>query len=140
MLEIPEWLLRQMHTAAMSAYPNEGSGAVLIGDGEPFADREFRLVRMTNVSANPRMEFSWSREEMLAMFEEMDRTHTELFIVFHSHPETSPEPSKIDEMAAWYPGVHYVIFSAAGGKEDLWYGSYLCTVPGTLVKEEVVLR
>lgn len=141
-LTVPSWIVQEMRSKVQQAYPNEGCGAVLhrVGHPDELVDHHYQVISMDNVSKDPRRNYSWSERQMRLLFENMERTATELHIIYHSHPETVPEPSEVDTLAAWYPGVHYAIFSLAGGRDDLWWSSYLCVAPGVLEQEEVVMR
>lgn len=136
MVYIPEWLLQKMHQHVNEDAPNEASGVVLRrkeGEGGVV----YYHQRMENVSPRPRTEFSWDTAEHRALYDHMDEHDMEMWIIYHSHPETMPEPSSTDEHAAWYVGVHHLIFSVAGGPQDRWVNSYMCVEPGKLVIEEV---
>lgn len=146
MLEIPQWLLTDIHAHVHRDHPHEASGMVSRRkEGQPaFGSRNlppvgnmYRHTRMTNVDPNPRVAYAWSEAEQLALWDTMDQENTTPWVIYHSHTETAPEPSSVDQNAAWFPGVHYLIFSTAGGVEDLWYASWLCTEPGKLVSEVV---
>lgn len=134
MLEIPEWVLKEMHAKVQAEYPNEATGAVLRSSG---SDTFYTVVAIANVAKEPRQNYAWSEEETRKLFRRMHQMDCDLLAIYHSHPETTPEPSTTDIGAAWFVGVHYVIFSLAGGKDDLWYRSFLCRSLGDLEQEEV---
>lgn len=137
MLEIPQWLLTELHKHVNAEHPHEASGMVARRKRAALVDGMYRHTPMTNVDPNPRMAYAWSESEQLALWDTMDIEGTVPWIIYHSHTETAPEPSAVDRGAAWFPGVHYLIFSTAGGPEDVWYESWLCTEPGILVGEIV---
>lgn len=147
MLEIPQWLLDDIHGHVKRDHPNEACGMVsrrkdmpvetTFGSPITRGGSTYRHTPMTNVDPNPRMAYAWSESEQLALWDTMDQEGTVPWVIYHSHTETAPEPSGIDRGAAWFPGVHYLIFSTAGGPEDVWYESWLCTEPGVLVCELV---
>jgi len=139
MLEIPEWVVKEMHAHVAREYPDEATGAVLMARGPAPGHWKYRVVPMRNGARDPRQNYSWSRGQTMALFRDMDRTDSGLLVIYHSHPETMPEPSVVDQESAWFLGAHYVIFSLVGGKDDLWYQSYLCHAPGDLQREEVIL-
>lgn len=142
MLEVPEWVIQEMHQRVQSDYPNESTGAVLHRKGRPgeLFDHEYRVVGMHNNAKDPRNNYEWSAKQQELLFETMERTDMDLHIIYHSHPETDPTPSETDRLAAWYAGVHYIIFSSAVGDGVPWFESWLCTIPGKLEPEEVRLR
>lgn len=138
MLEMPQWLLTQMHRNVRQQHPHEASGMVARRRSPSgLIDTLYRHTPMRNVDPNPRSGYAWEAEDQLLLWDQMEIEGTEPWIIYHSHTETDPEPSSIDHNAAWFPGVHYLIFSTAAGAEDVWYQSYLCTAPGELLKEEV---
>ncbi len=139
MLDVPQWLLTEMHTHVKIEFPNEACGAVLRRKGANggVSDNSYVHMPMRNVATNPRLEYAWDAVEHRRLYDKAEEHLADMWVIYHSHPETAPEPSETDKKAAWYPGVHYLIFSTAGGKEDQWYQSYVCTEPGELVREEV---
>ncbi len=137
MVYVPEWLMREMHQHCLDESPNEASGVVLRGK-EPGPGRRYEHVRMPNASANPRTEFSWAVDDHRRLYECMDAEGMDIWLIYHSHPETMPEPSSVDERASWHVGVHHLIFGLAGGPEDRWVNSYMCIEPGTLALETLV--
>lgn len=142
MLEVPAWVIGKMHEKVVLEYPKEATGAVLYRKGGPgeHIDHEYRIVGMRNSHPDPRRNYAWDPKQQRVLWETMDRTGMQLYAIYHSHPETDPSPSTTDQQAAWFLGVHYVIFSLAVGVQDHWFESYLCTRPGHLEPEEVNLR
>lgn len=138
-LKLPAWLLTEMHTAVQSKHPEEACGAVLKGKGEH--GDVYDHHRIKNSDPEPRTRYSWDIEDHKRLYDAIDAMPPggDIWVIYHSHTETAPEPSNVDRAAAWFAGVHYLIFSTVGGPEDVWYQSWICTEPGHLVSEEVVV-
>lgn len=83
---------------AKRAYPSEGCGALL---GQAEGDiRE--AVPLPNVETDkPRVRFSVSPQDYLAMEDEADARGLRLLGFWHSHPDHPARPSETDRRFAW---------------------------------------
>ena len=95
-----------MVAQAQAEAPNECCG-VLLGRGdlveEVFAGR--------NVHETPRIRYTMHPEDLLRVIRLQDERGWDLVGIYHSHPETKPEPSATDKSLAMYPDARYVIVS-----------------------------
>lgn len=137
MLEVPQWLLTEMHAEVQRTYPEEGCGMVARRVVARSVLTDYLHVRMKNISGNPRFAYQWGEGQQVDLWDAMEDKGVEPWVVYHSHTESLPEPSTIDQGAAWLVGAHYLIFGLAAGPEDVFYRSWRCTEPGHLEAEEV---
>lgn len=98
--------VERMVAQAQAEAPNECCG-VLLGRGdiveEVFAGR--------NVHETPRIRYTMHSEDLLRVIRLQDERGWDLVGIYHSHPETKPEPSATDKSLAMYPDARYVIVS-----------------------------
>ncbi len=66
------------------------------------------------------IEYSIGAEEQLRIFSEINDNCLDLLGFYHSHPNTSSNPSKIDEKRANYVGYSYLILSLHPIKISSW--------------------
>jgi len=96
---------------AARAYPHEGCGA-LIG---PVDGDVHEAVPLPNVEKNqPRVRFTVSPQDYLAMEDEADARGLRLLGFWHSHPDHPARPSETDRRYAW-EGLLTVVIAVAGG-------------------------
>lgn len=90
--------LAAIRTEAARAYPHEGCGA-LLGP----ADGEVReAIPLPNVEKDaPRVRFTVSPQDYLAMEEQADARGLRLLGFWHSHPDHPARPSETDRRYAW---------------------------------------
>jgi proteasome lid subunit RPN8/RPN11 len=103
--------LRRDHMERMLAHahaeaPNECCG-VLLGNGE--AVEEVFVGR--NVHETPRTRYLMDPQDLLRMTKRQDELGWDVVGIYHSHPQTKPEPSETDKALALYPDARYVIVS-----------------------------
>lgn len=137
MLEIPGWLREALLGQARDVHPQECCGLVARGDNA--GGHFYRHTPVSNADPNPRTAYAFSEKDQVRIWDQMEAEGTMPWIIYHSHTETLAEPSGTDRKAAFFAGVHYVIMSTAAGTDDVEFRSYLCTEPGVLVSEDVVV-
>lgn len=71
----------------------------------------FQLYPITNVAADRRREFRMDEHEQIAAMKHIRQTGQTLFAIYHSHPDTPPEPSAQDLEELGYPEALYLIIS-----------------------------
>ncbi len=98
--------LNQMWRQAHAEAPNECCGA-LLGRGE--------IVELVfpgrNVHETPRTRYNMQDADVLRVNQLEREREWDLVGIYHSHPETKPEPSVTDKFMAAYPDACYVIMS-----------------------------
>lgn len=67
------------------------------------------LYPVANVANRPEVEFSMDPAGQLAAFKAIDARGEEIVAIYHSHPRTSPVPSRLDIERAYYPELFYLI-------------------------------
>jgi proteasome lid subunit RPN8/RPN11 len=61
------------------------------------------------------MRFEIDSQDQIRINNEIDAAGEQLLAIYHSHPKTEAAPSQTDvNLAAWWPGVFWVIASLAG--------------------------
>ncbi|RYZ44024.1 MAG: M67 family peptidase [Myxococcaceae bacterium] len=114
----PEVLARMIHHLE-SAWPFEGCGVILKGEGE---DGPWRVVPLPNASATPRVAYAFAPEAWLQVCLEAEARRETLVSVFHSHIDTAATFSAEDRRQAapggvlLLPGVSYEVISIHGGR------------------------
>lgn len=84
-----------------------------------------RVIRCTNVSPTPDIEWVISAEEELRVIRETQQRDELIAAVFHSHPRSPAQPSQKDLDRALLP-VRYLIVSLLREKPEFcWYGPKL---------------
>jgi proteasome lid subunit RPN8/RPN11 len=78
-----------------------------------------RIYRCKNKLHSP-IEYKIGAEEQLRIFSEINDNCLDLLGFYHSHPNTSSNPSKIDEKRANYVGYSYLILSLHPIKISSW--------------------
>ncbi len=91
--------------------PNEGCGllaSVAVGDG----DRAVNFFPGTNIDRSP-VRYTMDPAEVIAAMRQMREQQWLLAAIVHSHPRTSPRPSRTDLREAYYPDARLLIVSFA---------------------------
>ena len=94
---------------------NECCGVVAV---EPAVEpgesaRAVRVYRATNIHASP-LKFEIAPDELLRLWQAIDRGGDELGAIYHSHVRSAPYPSQTDiNFAASWPGVEWIIVGLA---------------------------
>jgi proteasome lid subunit RPN8/RPN11 len=110
-LEIARELLQRIHAHGEQAYPEEGAGFLLGGQGRvddilPLSNAREEAARHNRYLITP--------DDYLRAETEADRRGLELIGVFHSHPDHPNRPSEFDREWA-QPFFSYVITSVQSG-------------------------
>jgi proteasome lid subunit RPN8/RPN11 len=118
---ISRGLLDELIAHALEDPKNEVCGVVAVEPGEPA--RAVRVYRAINVHASP-LKFEIAPDELLGLWQAIDRAGDELGAIYHSHVRSAPYPSQTDiNFAASWPGVEWVIVGLA--EEEPEIRSYL---------------
>jgi proteasome lid subunit RPN8/RPN11 len=104
-LRVTRQQLAQILAQARAEAPNECCG-LLLGRGETVEE----VFPARNADESPRTYFMDPQDQLRA-FRLMDERGWELVGIYHSHPQTKPEPSETDKARALYPDARYVIVS-----------------------------
>lgn len=96
---------REMVEHLRAHAPNEACGILAGRDG-----RVVRVYPMTNVEPTPYSYFMDPKEQF-AVMKEMRKEGLSLVGIYHSHPCTTPYPSRKDRDLAFYPEAATVIVS-----------------------------
>jgi len=107
---------------ARSAYPEECCGFLLGMDSD---GRRIRLaLSVPNTNQGSRgSRFNIDPMELVRAEEEARRSNLNLIGIYHSHPDSPAQPSKVDLDNAW-PGYTYLVVSVQNGEpKDLaaWF-------------------
>lgn len=111
MLTITQDLCDRIVAHARRDHPDEACGVLA---GPAGADRPERFIPMTNAERSP-TGFSWTSDDLLELYKEMDERDEEMVVIYHSHTATEAYPSRTD--VAWANNnerrVHWVVVSTA---------------------------
>jgi proteasome lid subunit RPN8/RPN11 len=108
-VRISAQLLDELIAHARDDAPNECCGMIAAADGQ-FTEH----FRAENEFASP-MRFQIASGDQIRITNEIEARGEEIGAIFHSHPNTEAYPSQTDvNLAAWWPGVAWVICSLAG--------------------------
>lgn len=125
-MQISKQLVDELIAHARDDAPNECCGMIAAGDGR-FTEH-FRAV---NEFASP-MRFQIASGDQLRITNEIEARGEEIGAIFHSHPNTEAYPSQTDvNLAAWWPGIAWVICSLAESEPVL----AMFRIDGTAVEE-----
>jgi proteasome lid subunit RPN8/RPN11 len=113
-MQIPKPVYDEMVAHAIAEAPNECCGMLGGGDG---AAATFYPAR--NRFESP-MRFEIDSRDQFRINNAIEDAGEELVAIYHSHPKTEGRPSQTDvNLAAWWPGVTWVIASLAGSEPVL---------------------
>ena len=105
MLAIKREIVKEIIAHALQEDPRECCG-ILAGNDNLIT----HIFKLTNVEADPD-KYWMDPKEQIQTFEEIDRLNLELLGIYHSHPHSSPSPSPVDIMRAFYPTIAFFIIS-----------------------------
>jgi proteasome lid subunit RPN8/RPN11 len=107
-MKVPRVIYDEMLAHARAEAPNECCGMVggLDGSASSFYPARNRFE-------SP-MRFEIDSRDQIRINNEIEEAGEELLAIYHSHPKTEARPSQTDvNLAAWWPGVTWVIASLA---------------------------
>ena len=111
-LRIEPEVIEAIRGAARAAYPHEGCGALIGQPGGPVVES----IELPNrETGRPKVRFSVSPSDYLAVEETADRRGLALLGFWHSHPDHPARPSETDRRYAW-PELLTVVIGVAGGQ------------------------
>jgi [CysO sulfur-carrier protein]-S-L-cysteine hydrolase len=139
-MNISSELLDELIAHALEDPANEVCGVVAVdaersqnGDG----GRAVQVYRARNVHASP-LRFEIDPQELLELWNAIERGGRELGAIYHSHVRSEPYPSQTDiNFAANWPGVEWIIVGLADG-EPPQVRSYV--IEGDRVQEVAILK
>ena len=105
MLAIKREIVKEIIAHALQEDPRECCG-ILAGNDNLIT----HIFKLTNVEADPD-KYWMDPKEQIQTFEEIDRLNLEFLGIYHSHPHSSPSPSPVDIMRAFYPTIAFFIIS-----------------------------
>jgi proteasome lid subunit RPN8/RPN11 len=108
---IPQAIRDELHAHAAEEAPNECCGLVLVRDGVAV-----EYIRGVNKLASP---YRYELYIDPVVWSEIDDDVEQ--VVFHSHPETEPRPSRTDrELAGLWSGRPFLIYGLARRELRAW--------------------
>ena len=115
-LQIPEGILKKIHTQGERAYPEEGAG-LLLGEVSPDNKCVLEVMTLPNVREETARgnRYLISPEDYIAGEQQAASQGLDVLGVFHSHPDHPNRPSEFDRQWAW-PNFSYLITSVVQGK------------------------
>ena len=115
-LQIPEGILKKIHTQGERAYPEEGAG-LLLGEVSPDNKCVLEVMTLPNVREETARgnRYLISPEDYIAGEQQAASQGLDVLGVFHSHPDHPNRPSEFDRQWAW-PSFSYLITSVASGE------------------------
>ena len=75
------------------------------------SDNKMKLLPISNTAKEPSHFFEMDPAETIQAMKTMREENSELFAIYHSHPDTPAYPSKTDIERAGYPNAVYLIIS-----------------------------
>ena len=111
-LRIEPEVIEAIRDAARASYPDEACGALIGEPGGPVVES----IALPNREADrPRVRFSVSPGDYLAVEDAADRRGLALLGFWHSHPDHPARPSETDRRYAW-PELLTVVIGVASGQ------------------------
>lgn len=105
-LSLPRPLATRLLFEAQKSPDAEVCGFVGSHDG-----RACNIYPVANVAADPRRSFAMEAEGQVAAIKTMRERGEDMLAVYHSHPDTPPEPSAHDIEGLGYPDALLLIIS-----------------------------
>lgn len=100
-------LVEAMVAHARRDHPDEACGVIAGPEG---SDRPERFIPMVNAARSPWF-YEFESGDLLRLYREMERNGEVPVVIYHSHTETEPYPSRTDIALAQEPHAHYVLVS-----------------------------
>jgi [CysO sulfur-carrier protein]-S-L-cysteine hydrolase len=138
-MNISSELLNELLAHVREDPKNEVCGVVAVEPGgtashAPDSAHAVAVYRARNAYASP-LKFEIEPQELLKLWNEIERRGHELGAIYHSHVRSEPYPSQTDvNFAANWPGVEWIIVGLAGGEPEV--RSYL--IEGSDIKEVAI--
>lgn len=104
-LKIPPALQDEMIKHSKKKYPFEACGFVVGCENRP---RKFIPAQNEEKSED---RYRVDPQDLLDLFERLEKTGEKLWGIFHSHPKSPAFPSSLDIEQAYYPQSFYLILS-----------------------------
>lgn len=95
----------EMISHAQAEAPNECCGILAGVNG-----RAIKLYRTTNAEHSP-IRYNVEPQDLIKIYQEIDKNGWELLGIYHSHPHSEAYPSAIDIKSAFFPESWYFIIS-----------------------------
>lgn len=105
-ISIPRALANQILTHAQQHPGTEACGLVSAHDGQPN-----RVYPVQNIANEPQHLFEMDPAILIDSIKDIRNQGSELFAIYHSHPDTPARPSATDLAQANYPDTLYLIVS-----------------------------
>lgn len=105
-VELPRTLAIALLQEAQHAPDREVCGLLAARNGEPH-----RVIPVKNSAVDKRRLFDMDERELINAVKAMREAGEELFAIYHSHPDSAPEPSQRDIGRAGYPDALHLIVS-----------------------------
>ena len=115
-ITLPHQLNDQLLEHALTSPGFEVCGLIGSNDNQPVT-----VYPVKNIADDPVHRFLMDPEEQIDAMRRMREANELLWGIYHSHPDTPPEPSEIDLRMAAYPDVYYFIISLAGDTPEFGY-------------------
>ncbi len=127
-----------------AAYPDEACGLLVGHDDVVDAERSVTVTRAepsTNVVEGDRAShFEVDPALRLRLQKELRGGPERVIGIYHSHPDSSAQPSATDLDAAWEPDLVWLVTSVLGGQAVHTSAHVLVTEDGKMRFSEVALR
>jgi len=104
-LEIPKNIFEEVLQHLKEEFPLEGCG-ILAGK----KSKVKKLIKLTNTKKSS-ISYLADPWEQVKAFRDIEKEGFEMLAIYHSHPHTTPYPSKEDVDKAFYPETLYLIIS-----------------------------
>lgn len=102
---IPRIIVNRILDHAQRSLPNECVG-ILSGDGKTIHN----IHPLTN-QLQDRKKYQAEPSQQIKLLRQLRETGLKMVAIYHSHPQSSPEPSETDLKLASYPGALHLIVS-----------------------------
>ena len=140
LIVLDQQMLEQMHSHAISTYPEECCGLIL-GKFDGFTKKVQRVKKMKN-SFEPRERYhryTIDPKEFLQAEKEADSFGEEIVGIYHSHPNAPPKPSEFDRNHAW-PNLSYIVIEIREQKPLNTFGWILSEDRSEFVQEQIMVK
>jgi proteasome lid subunit RPN8/RPN11 len=109
MITLPKNLLQKMEDHAQNESPKEACG-ILAG----LESQVEKVYLCKNVSANPTSHYAIAPDELIDVFNEIEKSGLDIIGFYHSHPGGPHGPSNVDHATATWHDHSYVILHPRG--------------------------